>query len=167
MHFSIKATVVYLIAVLPTVNSYIVAFFKEQGCDPADWGSECGDVDDFTCCEAPEGQLYVSVGHDANWGYSLQGGDSCGVIISNGDGCVSIDSGLESISGGSVVGIANRKRSEPPKVAKADTFFYLNGTEKYTLPIDSDDGRLFESIKDREEQRNFITSYGKFTQLDD
>ncbi|KAL4913235.1 hypothetical protein BDW62DRAFT_168651 [Aspergillus aurantiobrunneus] len=169
MYLPAKATLAILMALLPTVNSYIVAFFTEKGCDDDDWGTECGDIDSLSCCAAPAGRLYVSVGHDANWGYSLQNDDSCGVVLGSGDGCYSVDSGIDAISGGSVVGIAETpsKRSEPPKVVKADTWFYRNGTDKYTLPIDSDNGRLFDALKDRDVQRDFITTHGKFTRLEE
>lgn len=159
-----------LMALVLTANSYIVAFFEGQNCDPdTHAGAECTDIDQLTCCVAPEGRLFVSVGQDASWGYSIQDDDACGVVLDSGEDCYSVDSGLEVISGGSVVGIVgtSSQQSEPPKVAKADTWFFRNGTEKYTLPVDSDYGRLYGLLEDPDVRRDFITSHGRFTRIEE
>lgn len=158
-------------ALLPTANSYTVAFFSGKNCNPdTRTGVQCGGIDQVTCCQGLEGDLYVSVGDDASWGYSMQDGDPCGIVLGSGEGCYSADNGIEVITGGSVVGLVDRaegQRSEPPKVAKVDSWFYRNGTEKYTLPIDSDDGRFFRSLEDQGAQVDFITSHGQFTRLEE
>jgi hypothetical protein len=154
-------------ALLPKASSYTVSLFHAKGCSYEDVGAECGDIDELTCCAAPAGQLFVSVGQDGNWGYSSQNGDACGVILGSNNGCFSVENGLDVISGGSVVGIVRQAavaaRSEQRKVVTADTWFYRNETAKYTLAIDSDAGREYAALEDRDAQVMFITTHGAFS----
>lgn len=170
MHLPTKTTVTLLMALLPGANSYMIGFFNGKDCDQdTRAGVMCTDIDQLTCCAGRPGKLYVSVGEDASWGYSKKDDEPCGVVLGSGDSCYSVDNDIEVITGGSVVGIVGgtSKRSMPPKVATVDSFFYRNGTERYTLPIDSDDGRLYESFEDVDGQRDFIISHGKFTRLEE
>lgn len=144
-----------------------LALFHAKGCSYEDVGAECGDIDELTCCAAPAGQLFVSVGQDGNWGYSSQNGDACGVILGSNNGCFNVENGLDVISGGSVVGIVRQAAvaalSEQRKVVSADTWFYRNETAKYTLAIDSDAGREYAALEDRDTQVMFITTHGAFS----
>ncbi|KAL4886040.1 hypothetical protein BJY04DRAFT_178404 [Aspergillus karnatakaensis] len=102
--------------------------------------------------------------------YSIRNYDSCGLVIgSTPNECVSIDSGVEMISGGSVVGIAMTPKAtgrEPIKHVTADTWFYRNGTARYTLAIDSDEGREFDALHgNRDAQVEFIVRVGKITEV--
>lgn len=138
-----------------TAEAYTVVLYKDKGCDGTDHGVMCSHFDDpLVCCAAPEGVLFVSVGDDGHWAYSIQNGDHCGVILGSDENCFSADNGLEVISGGSVVGIAETAQSskERPKVVTADTWFYRNGTTKYTIPTDSEEGKQLASMKDRDDR---------------
>lgn len=160
-----KATIAVLMALLPTANTYVVSLFKQKGCDTQDLGAECRDIDDFTCCVGPKGQLFVSVGQDGHWAYSTQNDDECGVILGNDEDCFSVDNGLEVISGGSVLGIVSdalaTTQTRQRKAVTADTWFYRNGTVKYALPVESEDGKKYADLEDWDARVNFIISQGK------
>lgn len=150
-----------------TAEADTVALFTDKGCDGSDQGVACYDIDDpLACCAAPEGSLYVAVGEDGHWAYIIQNGDRCGVILGSDENCFSADNGLEVISGGSVVGIADTAQSSKErKVVTADTWFYRNGTTEYTIPTDSEEGKQLAFMKDRDDRAALFVGHGKAVEL--
>lgn len=168
MELSSQLAAAMLLTLFSGADAYTVSLFSEEGCEPEDLGVECHDIDQLTCCVAPEGSLFVSVGTDGHRAYSTQNDDRCGVILGSNNGCFSVSNDLDIISGGSVIGIvgnAAAAQAQPLKAVNADTWFYHNGTAKYTLPVNSEDGKFFAALGDRDAKVDFITHRGNFSRI--
>ena len=161
MHLPVAAAkMAFIVALFPTAysGSTIVSLYNEQNCDYTSLGAECGNIEADTCCKSRDNELFVSVGTNADkaYAYSLKDDDECGLTVGNDDNaCYSSPNDVAGIMGGSAETLGpatdSGKRSGPrKKVAYADTRFYINGTHKYSLLIDSAKGREYETLQDRD-----------------